>query len=118
MKTKRDDGDCVFCRIVEKKTDADILYEDDTYLAFNDLDPKAPTHVLVIPKRHIASLDDLDDQALGGGLLTVAAGLARRLGHAQGGYRTVINCQPGAGQSVFHIHLHLLAGRPFEWPPG
>lgn len=109
---------CVFCRIVEKKTDAEIVYEDETYLAFNDLDPKAPTHVLLIPKRHIATLNDLDDAGLGGGLLTVAADLAGKLGHAKEGYRTVINCQRGGGQSVFHMHLHLLAGRSFAWPPG
>ena len=99
---------------------ASIVYEDDRVLAFNDINPQAPTHVLLVPKRHIASLNDLtpgDDQIVGE-LARRAAAIARERGIAAGGYRTVFNTNRDAGQTVFHIHLHLLGGRSMQWPPG
>jgi histidine triad (HIT) family protein len=98
----------------------DVVYEDDAVLAFNDINPKAPTHVLVVPKRHIATLNALEEQdaALVGRLFLAARRIAERDGFAGPGYRTVINCNRQAGQSVFHLHLHVLAGRLMGWPPG
>ena len=112
--------DCLFCRIVQREIPATIVYEDDRVLAFNDIDPKAPTHVLLIPKRHIESLNDLqpDDDQLVGELTRRAAALAKERGVSAGGFRTVFNTNRDAGQSVFHIHLHLLGGRRLAWPPG
>jgi len=111
---------CVFCRIVSGELPATFLYEDDGGVAFPDLHPAAPTHVLVVPRRHVASLadDTADDQELLGRLLLAAAEVARRLGIAATGYRIVINTGPQAGQLVPHLHLHLLAGRELGWPPG
>jgi histidine triad (HIT) family protein len=112
--------DCLFCRIVERQIPSTIVYEDDHVLAFNDINPQAPTHVLIIPKRHIASLSDLqpgDDQIVGE-LVRRAAALAEQRGIAPGGFRTVFNTNADAGQTVFHIHLHLLGGRRMKWPPG
>ena len=112
--------DCLFCRIVQREIPATIVYEDDRVLAFNDIDPKAPTHVLLIPKRHIESLNDLqpDDDQLVGELTRRAAAIAKERGVSAGGFRTVFNTNRDAGQSVFHIHLHLLGGRRLAWPPG
>jgi histidine triad (HIT) family protein len=112
--------DCLFCRIVQREIPATIVYEDDRVLAFNDIDPKAPTHVLLIPKRHIESLNDLqpDDDQLVGELTRRAAAIAKERGVSAGGFRTVFNTNRDAGQSVFHIHLHLLGGRHLAWPPG
>ena len=113
-------ADCLFCKIVTREIPASIVYEDDHVLAFNDINPQAPTHVLLVPKRHIASLDDLtpgDDQIVGE-LARRAAAIARDRGIAAGGYRTVFNTNRDAGQTVFHIHLHLLGGRAMKWPPG
>jgi histidine triad (HIT) family protein len=112
--------DCLFCRIVRREIPASIVYEDDRVLAFNDIDPKAPTHVLLIPKRHIESLNDLqpDDDQLVGELTRRAAAIANERGVSAGGFRTVFNTNRDAGQSVFHIHLHLLGGRRLAWPPG
>ena len=112
--------DCLFCRIADGAIPAKIVYQDDDLLAFEDIDPKAPFHVLIIPRRHISTLNDVQqgDEALVGSLITRAARIAKDHGHAQHGYRTVINCNRGAGQTVFHIHLHLLAGRSMSWPPG
>ena len=112
--------DCLFCRIASGEIPADIVYEDDELLAFNDINPQAPTHVLVVPRRHIATLNDLtaDDVGLVGRLIHRATVIAAERGHAESGYRTVFNCNAEAGQTVFHIHLHLLAGRPMTWPPG
>ena len=113
-------ADCLFCKIVKREIPGSIVYEDDRVLAFNDINPQAPTHVLLVPKRHIASLDDLtpgDDQIVGE-LARRAAAIARDRGIAAGGYRTVFNTNRDAGQTVFHIHLHLLGGRPMQWPPG
>ncbi len=111
---------CIFCRMVSGDLESDKVYEDDEILAFNDINPKAPTHLIVIPKVHIATLNDLDEgQALLVGKLFLAAQqIARAQGFAEAGYRTVINCNRLAGQSVFHIHLHVLAGRLMGWPPG
>jgi histidine triad (HIT) family protein len=111
---------CLFCRIADRDIPAAIVYEDDRVLAFKDVNPQAPTHVLLIPKRHIASLTDLspEDDALVGELVRRAAALAGELGIAAGGFRTVFNTNRDAGQTVFHIHLHLLGGRALHWPPG
>lgn len=109
----------IFKRIIDREIPAEILYEDELCLAFWDVDPKAPVHVLLIPKREIPAVADLaeDDQPLAGHLLLVAAKLARQL-ELNNGYRLVINCGPDAGQAVNHLHLHLLGGRPLGWPPG
>ena len=112
--------DCLFCKIVNREIPGSIAYEDDRILAFNDINPQAPTHVLLVPKRHIASLNDLapgDDQIVGE-LARRAAAIAKERGIATGGYRTVFNTNRDAGQTVFHIHLHLLGGRAMQWPPG
>jgi histidine triad (HIT) family protein len=112
--------DCLFCRIVTRDIPGSIVYEDDRVLAFNDINPQAPTHVLLIPKRHIASLNDLQpgDDAIVGELVRRAAAIAGERGLSAGGFRTVFNTNRDAGQTVFHIHLHLLGGRTFAWPPG
>ncbi len=114
------DNNCLFCRIIAGEIPANKVYEDDLALAFRDINPQAPTHVLIVPKKHIASLSEAsqDDQALLGNLTLVAAKLASQLGIDQSGYRTVINTGAGAGQSVWHIHVHLLGGRALGWPPG
>lgn len=109
---------CLFCRIVRREIPAAVVWEDEHSLAFRDIDPKAPTHVLVIPKTHIDSLNDASDAAQVGRLCLAAAAIARAEGIADGGYRTVINTGANAGQTVFHIHLHLLGGRALRWPPG
>ena len=113
-------SDCLFCKFVSGEITPDKVYEDDHVLAFRDISPQAPTHVLVVPKRHIATLNDLstDDAELVGRLYLVAQQVARDEGIDGPGYRTVINCNAQAGQSVFHIHLHLLGGRDMAWPPG
>ena len=112
-------SDCLFCKIAEGEIPSKKVYEDDEFFAFHDISPQAPTHVLVIPRRHVASLDQADegDEALLGRLLLVCRRLARELGIASG-YRVVNNCGAPAGQSVFHVHFHLLGGRPMGWPPG
>ena len=112
--------DCLFCRIVDGGLAADIVYENDSLIAFRDIDPKAPTHILLIPRRHIATMNDLQagDEPLAGELFTTAARIAADEGLAEDGYRVVMNCNEAAGQSVFHIHLHLMGGRPMTWPPG
>lgn len=112
--------DCLFCKIVNREIPGDIVFEDDEVLAFNDINPQAPTHVLIIPKRHIATLNDLEegDLALAGRLQYVAARLARERGFAEEGYRVVMNCNDLGGQTVYHIHMHLMGGRRFTWPAG
>ena len=113
-------ADCLFCKIAAKETPASIVYEDDHVVAFNDINPQGPTHVLVVPRRHIASLNDLapgDDQIVGE-LVRRAAAIAQARGISDGGYRTVFNTNRDAGQTVFHIHLHLIGGRSLHWPPG
>ena len=111
-------SDCLFCRIVRHEIPATIVHEDEQTLAFRDIDPKAPTHVLVIPKTHVASLNDASDAAMLGRLLLVARDLAKAEGIETSGYRTVINTGDEAGQTVHHVHVHLLGGRPMKWPPG
>ncbi len=109
----------VFKKILDGEIPADIVYEDDHCMAFRDINPRAPTHVILIPKVEIATLDDLrpSDHAVAGHLLLAVGKVAAKLG-IQGGYRVVINCGKGAGQEVMHVHLHILAGRPMKWPPG
>jgi histidine triad (HIT) family protein len=113
-------SNCLFCRIIKRDIPASVVYEDDEVLAFNDINPQAPTHVLVVPKRHISTLNELDggDDHLVGGLVRRAAAIAAERGIAAGGFRTVFNTNRDAGQTVFHIHLHLLGGRGMAWPPG
>ena len=112
--------DCLFCKIVAGEIPADIVYESDTALAFRDINPQAPTHVLVIPRKHIATINDITeaDQAIVGSLYTAAKEIAVAEGVEESGYRAVMNCNEGAGQTVFHIHLHVLGGRQLGWPPG
>jgi histidine triad (HIT) family protein len=112
--------DCLFCKIVNREIPGSIVFEDERLLAFNDINPQAPTHILIVPKRHIASLNDLtaeDDQVIGE-LVRRAAALAAERGISAGGFRTVFNTNRDAGQTVFHVHLHLLGGRSMRWPPG
>lgn len=111
---------CLFCRIAAHEIPASIVYEDDEVVAFNDINPQAPTHVLLVPRKHIATLSDAatDDAALLGNLLRRAAAIAKERGIEASGYRTVFNTNRDAGQTVFHIHLHLLGGRSLGWPPG
>jgi histidine triad (HIT) family protein len=113
-------ADCLFCRIVAGEIPATIVFEDDAAVAFRDITPQAPMHVLVIPRRHIASLNDITDadDGLVGRLVRTAAAIAQQHGYGPGGYRTVVNCNADAGQTVFHIHVHMLAGRKMTWPPG
>lgn len=113
-------SDCLFCKIIDGAIPASKVYEDDDVLGFNDINRQAPHHVLFVPKRHISTLNDLEDAdaALVGKLYLAAKQHAAELGVAQEGYRTVMNCNALAGQTVFHIHLHMLAGRPMTWPPG
>ena len=111
---------CLFCKIASNKIPAAIVYQDNRLVAFRDINPQAPTHVLVVPRMHIATLNELSatDDMLVGDMVRRASLIAKELGHANDGYRTVFNCNANAGQTVFHIHLHLLAGRPMNWPPG
>ncbi len=112
--------DCLFCKMVSGEIKPDTVYEDENVLAFRDISPQAPLHVLVIPKRHISTLNDLDeaDAQLAGQLTLAAAKIAEQEGVAEAGYRAVMNCNAGGGQTVFHIHMHVLAGRNLTWPPG
>jgi histidine triad (HIT) family protein len=112
--------DCLFCKILSGDIPADIVYESDTAIAFRDVNPQAPTHVLVIPRKHIATINDLGeaDQQIVGSLYLAAKEVASAEGISDEGYRAVMNCNEGAGQSVFHIHLHVLGGRALGWPPG
>lgn len=112
--------DCLFCKIVNGEIKGSIVYKDENLVAFNDINPQAPLHVLLVPRQHIASLNELDPthDALVGEMVRRAGAIARDKGYGERGYRTVFNCNREAGQSVWHIHLHLLAGRPLTWPPG
>jgi histidine triad (HIT) family protein len=112
--------DCLFCKIVVKEIPAKVSYEDHEVLAFDDINPAAPVHVLVIPKKHVATLNDLAamDDAVMGKLYRVAAQVARERGVADSGWRATVNCGKDAHQLVFHVHLHLMGGRAFSWPPG
>jgi len=113
-------SDTIFGKIARGEMDADLVYEDEDVVAFRDISPQAPTHVLVIPRKPIPTLNDLeeDDALLMGKLFLAAKKIAAREGIAEAGYRTVINCNAAAGQAVFHVHLHLLGGRNMQWPPG
>jgi histidine triad (HIT) family protein len=113
-------ADCLFCKIIRREIPGKIVFEDDQMLAFEDINPQAPTHVLVIPKRHIESLNVLEsgDDGIVGAIVRRAAAIAKDRGISSGGYRTVFNTNRDAGQTVFHIHLHLLGGRSMAWPPG
>ena len=111
---------CLFCRMIKKEVPAVSVHQDDRSIVIRDINPQAPTHLLVIPIEHMESLDEASqkDEELLGHLLRVAARVANDAGLAEGGYRTVINTGAGAGQSVFHLHVHVLGGRPMNWPPG
>ena len=110
-------ADCIFCKIAAKDVRAAIVYENEDVVAFKDLNPRAPLHVLVIPRRHVERLSELDDEALAGKLTLAAAKVAKDAGHGDN-FRLVVNNGAGAGQSVFHVHFHVLGGRLFSWPPG
>ncbi len=112
--------DCLFCKMVSGEIKPDVVFEDDDVLAFRDVNPQAPTHVLIIPKTHISTANDLDEDNVGviNRLYLAARKIAHDEGVSEAGYRMVMNCNAGAGQSVFHIHLHLLGGRQMTWPPG
>ena len=113
-------SECLFCRIVRGEVPATIVHEAETLVAFEDISPRAPTHILIVPRRHVATINDLapSDKSLVGEMIWRSAAIAKERGIANSGYRTVFNCNRGAGQTVFHIHLHLLGGRPLAWPPG
>jgi histidine triad (HIT) family protein len=111
---------CLFCKIIAGEIPSKRVYEDDELYAFEDINPQAPLHALIVPRRHIATLNDItrEDDGLVGSMLRRAAALAKERGFDASGYRTVFNCNLQAGQSVFHIHLHVLGGRSMSWPPG
>ena len=112
--------DCLFCKILAGEIPADIIYESETAVAFRDISPRAPTHAVIIPRQHIATINDIEtsDQTIIGSLFTAAREIATQEGLADRGYRVVMNCNREAGQTVFHLHLHLLGGRQLDWPPG
>ena len=113
-------ADCLFCKIAAGEIPATLVHKDEHLIAFKDINPQAPMHVLIVPRRHIATLNDLTpaDDGLVGEMIRRAAALAVEHGHGDRGYRTVFNCNAEAGQTVFHIHLHVLGGRSLHWPPG
>ena len=113
-------ADCLFCRIAAGEIPATLVHKDEHLIAFKDINPQAPLHVLIVPRRHVATLNDLEatDDGLVGEMVRRAAAIAAENGYDQRGYRTVFNCNAEAGQTVFHIHLHLLGGRSMAWPPG
>ncbi len=112
--------ECLFCKIAEKEIPSSIIYEDGEVVAFNDINPQAPVHVIIIPRKHIEKISDItvDDAGIIGRLVLTAKDIAKEKGISEDGYRLVFNCNKDAGQAVFHIHLHLLGGRKFSWPPG
>ncbi len=113
-------SDCLFCGVIKGDVKGSIVYQDNSVVAFKDINPKAPVHLLIVPRKHIVTLLDLqqEDKSLIGDIFSVANQLAKDQGIAKDGFRVVVNCGAGAGQSVFHIHFHLLGGRPMTWPPG
>ena len=111
-------SDCLFCKMAAGEIKPDVVYEDDKVLAFRDINPQAPVHILIIPKLHVETLNALGDSELGGLLLQTAVKLAAQEGISETGYRTVFNCNSQGGQEVYHLHLHLLGGRKMTWPPG
>jgi histidine triad (HIT) family protein len=122
MKIKKEENmtDCLFCRLAAREIPTEIVFESDNIFAFKDIDPKAPYHVLIIPKKHIPTLNDIgeEEKKIMGELLLAAKQIAAHLGIDETGYRTIINCNADGGQEVFHLHLHLLGGRKMAWPPG
>ncbi len=112
--------DCIFCKIANGEIPAKIIYQDDQVVAFDDINPQAPLHKVIIPRKHISTINDLqaDDSAVVGNMIQSAVKLARQLNIADDGYRLVMNCNSNGGQTVFHIHVHLLGGRSMTWPPG
>ncbi len=113
-------ADCLFCKIINKEINSDILFEDDDVLAFRDINPQAPTHILIVPQKHISTINDLqqEDEALTGKIILTAQSLVKQENIDENGYRLVFNCNSDGGQEVYHIHLHLLGGRQMQWPPG
>jgi len=111
---------CIFCKIARKEIPSELVYEDELVVAFNDIHPQAPIHILIIPKHHIPTINDIDEsqEALVGRLFLAAKNIAQQLQIAEDGYRVVMNCNQHGGQAVYHIHLHLLAGKQLSWPPG
>lgn len=111
---------CLFCKLIDRKINSNILYEDDLVIVFDDIRPQAPQHKLIIPKRHIATVNDLqvEDKDLIGYMILIGKRLAQDIGISDQGYRLVLNCNPQGGQEVYHIHIHLLGGRQMHWPPG
>ncbi len=114
------DPDCLFCNILAGDVPAEIIYESDTVIAFRDINPRAPMHVLIVPREHISTINDIDTEheAIVGSLFTAARDIAAQEGVSEEGYRAVMNCNSDGGQSVFHLHLHVLGGRMLTWPPG
>lgn len=112
--------DCLFCKIRDEEIPGDLIFEDDDILAFRDVNPQAPTHVLIVPRKHINTINDIDDEDadIMGKMFLAAQNIASQEGIAEEGYRLVVNCNARAGQTVFHIHMHLLGGRSMTWPPG
>ena len=110
--------DCIFCKIIHREIPSKLVYEDEQVFAFDDIKPRAPHHILIIPKRHIATLNDVDDESLLGHIMLTAKQLAKKLNLDEKGYRVVMNCNADGGQEVYHIHLHLFGGRQMTWPPG
>lgn len=112
--------DCLFCKIISGDIPAKVIYKDDKVVAFDDINPQAPQHKLIVPRKHIATLNELhaEDNELVGYMVQTAAKIAKDLGIAEEGYRVVLNCNAGAGQTVFHIHAHIIGGRRMNWPPG
>lgn len=110
--------DCLFCKMAAGEIKPDIVFENEQILAFRDINPRAPVHILIIPKEHLATLNDLDDVTLAGQLLHTVPLIAEQHGIAENGYRTVINCNQEGGQEVYHLHIHVLGGRNMNWPPG
>ena len=111
-------ADCLFCRIIRGEIPATVVAEDEHGVAFRDIGPQAPTHILVVPRQHVSTLDEVTDPLLIGRLMSLAAEVARQEGIVESGYRAVINTNAGAGQTVFHLHVHVLGGRRMTWPPG
>ena len=111
-------ADCIFCRIAKKELATNLVYEDDATVAFNDIAPQAPTHILVIPKTHIGTLNEVTDYSIYAGLFAAVDKIVKEKGLSEPGYRVVANCGKDGGQAVGHIHLHILGGRPMKWPPG
>ncbi len=111
-------SDCLFCKIAAKEMKADIVYENEKVIAFNDINPQAPVHIVIIPKKHIATLNDVDDYSVYTDIFKAVSILTKEKGIRENGYRIVANCNRNSGQTIFHIHFHLLGGRVFRWPPG